>query len=320
MSKTSVSTSRRCHKKGGNKKVSWTEVRAQLLQEMGEILESEEFGQLGEQLVAAGTLAEKENLLVRMRTLLMQRFTQASVGTETGYQGASAPCPECGGRARFVRHDRKRYVLLTGEIELARSLYECGCGDRWRPLDQAWKLPAGRLSGGVERVVARLGAEVPFEEAAETLWEAAGLSVSPSQVQAVTEGVGEAIGQQMAQEEREAAGGQEGGAPPPEVLVTGADGAMVHTREEGWKEVKVGPVLHYRRRDKETLELASRSYVAHLGSVEEFRPKLDHEIQRRGGPGTERTLFLGDGSPWVWEMAAEILPEAIQVLDYYHLP
>ncbi len=30
-------------------------------------------------------------------------------------------------------------------------------------------------------------------------------------------------------------------------------------------------------------------------------------------------MVLGDGAPWIWHIADEILPEAIQILDWYHL-
>ena len=52
------------------------------------------------------------------------------------------------------------------------------------------------------------------------------------------------------------------------------DGTMVHIRDEGWKELKVGCVfdvaqrLHYDEHTQEEIELgsaANNSYVAHLG-------------------------------------------------------
>ncbi len=107
--------------------------------------------------------------------------------------------------------------------------------------------------------------------------------------------------------------------PEADVMAVFSDGAMVNTREEQWKEVKVGAVASFSRTGEKQLKLKQNTYTAYLGTVEDFKPRLWAEGYRRGAKGREATLFLGDGSPWVWNLADELFPHAIQALDYWHL-
>ena len=68
------------------------------------------------------------------------------------------------------------------------------------------------------------------------------------------------------------------------------DGGMVHIRDEGWKELKVGCVfeievwLTWDKKTKEWMELAhavDNSYVAHLGGPELFGQMMWAEAQAR---------------------------------------
>lgn len=55
------------------------------------------------------------------------------------------------------------------------------------------------------------------------------------------------------------------------------DGAMIHIREEGWKEFKVGLVndfVHQWHSDKPSIRLFNSHYTAVIGDVETFSPAL----------------------------------------------
>ena len=56
------------------------------------------------------------------------------------------------------------------------------------------------------------------------------------------------------------------------------DGSMYYTREDGWKEIKLGRI--YKHEDlmevsKDRCELLSSDYVAHLGSSKDFCQRWD---------------------------------------------
>ena len=105
------------------------------------------------------------------------------------------------------------------------------------------------------------------------------------------------------------------------------DGGMMHIREEGWKEFKVGTVFDVEirlERDKETQELVEKphginmTYAAILGKVEEFAPAfwkiaVDHQV-----PQALYSSVTADGAEWIWNMTADYFPDSVQILDWYH--
>jgi hypothetical protein len=105
-----------------------------------------------------------------------------------------------------------------------------------------------------------------------------------------------------------------------EVLYVEADGSMLLTREEQWKEVKVGRI--FKSSDcmdvNETRGWISNSqYLAHLGNCEEFTKQMDALIDSFGDLKC-RLLFLSDGATWLRNWISDSFPNAISILDYYH--
>jgi hypothetical protein len=105
------------------------------------------------------------------------------------------------------------------------------------------------------------------------------------------------------------------------------DGGMVHIRDEGWKELKVGCVFEievrptWDKKIKEWVELAhgvDNSHVAHLGGTELFGQLVWAEAQARGWEQAVDTQVVGDGAPWIWNLASEHFYDSHQVVDWYH--
>jgi hypothetical protein len=105
------------------------------------------------------------------------------------------------------------------------------------------------------------------------------------------------------------------------------DGAMVHLRAEGWKELKVGCVFDVElqpSREPQTgdkIEMGhavNTSYVAHLGGPEVFGHTLWAEARQRGWTQARDTLALGDGASWVWNLVSEHFYDSRQGVDWYH--
>jgi hypothetical protein len=94
------------------------------------------------------------------------------------------------------------------------------------------------------------------------------------------------------------------------------DGAMFFTREQGWKEIKLGRVFEQQDivkiSDKRTL-LTNSQYVSHLGSSKDFLPKLEYYIER-----LKNKVFIADGATWIWNWVDDIYPDSIQIVDYFH--
>jgi hypothetical protein len=52
--------------------------------------------------------------------------------------------------------------------------------------------------------------------------------------------------------------------------------------------------------------------------LSDFAQRVLREAARRGFSETPRQVVLGDGSAWIWNTAAELFPQATQILDRFH--
>jgi hypothetical protein len=106
------------------------------------------------------------------------------------------------------------------------------------------------------------------------------------------------------------------------------DGFMVHVRDEGWKEVKLGAISEVTASGQpqpkghghivEPVHAHAHSYVCHLGGPEGFGVKLAVEAQARRWSSVPQCVVIGDGAPWIWNLAARDYACAAHVVDWYH--
>jgi hypothetical protein len=105
------------------------------------------------------------------------------------------------------------------------------------------------------------------------------------------------------------------------------DGATMHLRNEGWRDVKIGVVFDVAvsaTQDPATAEVVEmahavhNSYVAHLGGPDVLGEKTWTEARNRGWEQAQATLVVGDGAPWIWNQAALHFATSQQVVDWFH--
>ncbi|GHV86831.1 hypothetical protein AGMMS50255_1270 [Spirochaetia bacterium] len=112
------------------------------------------------------------------------------------------------------------------------------------------------------------------------------------------------------------------------------DGAVINTRktdENGstWRENKLGLVFNSndlrKRTGKSTsgqevqYDIMKKEYVTLLGNVDEFKKHLYACALRNGYGQFETTVIVSDGATWIRNMADELFPDAVQILDLFHL-
>lgn len=105
-----------------------------------------------------------------------------------------------------------------------------------------------------------------------------------------------------------------------EVLYVQADGSMILTRDEGWKEVKVGRMFTSGScidPNGKSGWIRHSQYVAHLGNSRCFTGQMDGLIESYGRLG-DRLVFVCDGGTWIKNWIEDAFPEAVSILDYYH--
>lgn len=157
-----------------------------------------------------------------------------------------------------------------------------------------------------------IGQSHVYEESRDTLQELLGVDVSEKQIERVCHCYGKLLD-------------KEAGSKKPDTVMrvkkdewvyAMADGSMVLTREEGWKEMKLGRLFtndaHIDLSENRP-RITESVYTAHLGHYKDFLLKWEREI-----PAGSKLVLLADGAKWFWDWGSEKHPDALQILDYYH--
>ena len=106
-----------------------------------------------------------------------------------------------------------------------------------------------------------------------------------------------------------------------------ADVASVNTRIEDengstWKENKLAIFFSdkniYKRKNKANM-ITHKDFVSYLGNVDTFRRLLFAKAVELKYWEYENIVFISDGATWLRNMINELFPEAIQILDKFHL-
>jgi len=255
--------------------------------------------------------------------------------------GPSAPCPTCAQAARYAGRRPKVFTSALGPLTLTRAYYHCdSCEAGFCPRDAALGLQGASLSPAVTRMVGLVGAMVSFEEGHELLHELGGVDVPTKHV----ERAAEALGCEIAEDEKhviEPLPADETVAP---TLYLGMDGTGVPMRasellgREGkqpdgsskTREVKLVTVWSAEGRDEEGTPVRDAGSVTYSAAIESaaskdtdddpsaFAARAMREATRRGFDRAERSAVLGDGAPWIWNVANDHFPEAVQIVDRFH--
>lgn len=144
-----------------------------------------------------------------------------------------------------------------------------------------------------------------------------GLEVSDSTIYRLTDAIGKGIGEVIDLPETR----KEIDLTEEENLYVQVDGSMLLTREEGWKEVKLGRVFKSSSILPESTErqwIKKSEYVAHMGGHKGFEDLMSQLIDEPYRLNESQVVFVGDGARWQWSWVEAEYPNAVQILDYYH--
>lgn len=275
--------------------------------------------------------------------LVRSAMQQAGASTLTELLRFSAPdqrtipCP-CGQQALYRESRSKTVLTAVGTVEVSRPYSLCPhCHAGQFPADQELDLVDTEFSPGVRRMQALVGQQAPFEHGREQLKLLAGLDVTTKSVERVAESIGADIARQE-QHEIDRAVQLElpiiVGEPVPILYVqmdgTGVpvvkketagrkgklDGLPAHTRE-----AKLGCVFTQTTWDQEGYAIRdsdSTTYTGAIENAEQFGKRLYVEAWKRGWSRADKKVVMGDGAEWIWNLAQEHFPGAIQIVDLFH--
>ena len=267
---------------------------------------------------------------------------QARLNADTSDQtGPSVACA-CGQPARYVDRRAKRFQSVLGELVLERAYYHCAaCQAGFCPRDRALGLSGSSLSPGVLRMVGLVGAMVSFEEGHELLRELASVSGPTKHV----ERAAEALGREIAHDERTVVEPPPAGEPVTPTVYLGMDGTGVPIRKEDLagragkqpdgtaktREVKLCTIWSAEGRDKDGTPVRDAGSISYSAAIESaaqtdtdetpsaFAARVEREATRRGFDRAARRAVLGDGAKWIWNLADEYFPDAVQIVDRFHV-
>lgn len=226
---------------------------------------------------------------------------------------------------------------MLGEVVFERSYSHCRrCRKGFAPRDRELDVEATQYSPGVRRMTALVGSETSFERGRTLLEELAGVRLTVKAVEREAEAIGADI---AAREQTEIARAIQLDLPEicgPEIPIlyvemdgtgvpavaaetagrAGKDGGAARTRE-----VKLGCVFTQTRRDEQGRPVRDEGSTSYTGAIEDaaaFGRRIFAEAWRRGWPRARRKVILGDGAAWIWNLAHEYFPGAIEIVDLYH--
>jgi hypothetical protein len=228
------------------------------------------------------------------------------------------------------------------------------CSHGRAPTDEIWGVQGKRTTPGVQRAISYLCAMLTFEEAAETLRRFLPLKMSARQALNLMKPVGNAL--EAREDEEVKALFEEAGKSQTEDhdqlsenvrkdirrIYIEMDGVMERLRRGSvpmekheqehkrdiYREMKVGAVF-LAERGKERSKLApdvwidtpepgSQHYVARRTARGGFDQLLYTLACQSGLKRAEQVVVVGDGAHWIWDLADEQFPGAVQIVDLYH--
>jgi hypothetical protein len=249
----------------------------------------------------------------------------------------TAPC-SCGHTAHYQELRSKSVLTAVGPVEILRPYYLCPhCHNGRFPADVELDIENTELSPGVRRMQAAVGQETPFDHGRQQMKLLADLEVTTKSVERTAEAIGADIAQ-GAQEEIGRAVQLDLpivlGKPVP-ILYVQMDGTGIPVvkketvgrqgKTEGQpshtREVKLGCVFTQTAWDKKGFPIRdpdSTTYTGAIETAEEFGKRLYVEAWKRGWSRAEKKVVMGDGAEWIWNLAEQHFPGAVQIVDLYH--
>jgi hypothetical protein len=249
----------------------------------------------------------------------------------------TVPC-SCGHQASYRELRSKPVLTAVGKVEISRPYYLCAhCHAGQFPADVELDIANTEFSPGVRRMQAVVGQEAPFDHGRQQMKLLADLEVTTKAVERTAEAIGEDI---AAREQKEIQRAMQldlpmvvgeaipflyvqmdgTGVPVVKKETVGrpgkTEGQPAHTRE-----AKLGCVFTQTKWDQEGYAIRdpdSTTYVGAIETAEEFGKRLYLEAWKRGWSRAEKKVVMGDGAEWIWNIADQHFPGAIQIVDLYH--
>lgn len=161
-----------------------------------------------------------------------------------------------------------------------------------------------------------MGQHLVFETASEVIGTISGVELNAKQIERICHKYGQWIEEEDKQMMEKSGKHTYSKEQSEAVHYASVDGSMYLTREQDWKEIKLGRI--FKSSDivgisKNRNTLVASTYVGHLGSHTDFLPKMEYHLD-----GLKNLVFIADGAKWIWNWIEDAYPNSIQILDFFH--
>lgn len=244
----------------------------------------------------------------------------------------------CGHQAHYRELRAKPVFTAVGTVNVSRPYYLCPyCHVGQFPADVELDIENTESSPGVRRMEAMVGQEAPFDHGREQMQVLAGLEVTTKAVERTAETIGDDIAHGEQEEIQRAVqldlpivlG------PPVPILYVQMDGTGVPVVKKETagrrgkidgqpaqtREAKLGCVFTQTAWDEEGFAIRdpdSTTYTGAIETAEDFGKRLYLEAWKRGWSRAQKKVVMGDGAEWIWNLAEQHFPGAVQIVDLYH--
>ena len=256
------------------------------------------------------------------RQAKLQRMAERIAEYDRGYEGGRRRCPQCGQWQKYKGDASREVVVEGGMLTVQRAYYVCtSCHATSYPLDEQLGLGEEQEQGRLREKLALVAVLVPYHQAPQVCQALLGNERYASSLRRVALREAERLtnsGHRHSLRVRER-----------DRIYLQVDGQMCPTREprqgpedQGYREAKA--VVAFSQADvaevsKERHELLAKVLKAKVTDSETFRPIVAEVYQQVRGPQAAEVIVLADGAHWIWNLVGDLIPHAIQILDFSHV-
>jgi len=176
--------------------------------------------------------------------------------------------------------------------------------------------------------------QASFEATSKLFKEEFGIEISGKQIEKISEYIGKKVFEKDTEVAKESFENMHKSVPEISenekkdiTLYIMMDGAAVNTRVEDengstWREAKTVMVFTDKdiiKRKDDSKIIVKKEYSTYIGTVEEFKKYVLQVAINAGYGRVKKVVIIGDGATWIRTMCNEIFPDAVQILDLFHL-
>jgi hypothetical protein len=215
-------------------------------------------------------------------------------------------------------------MTAVGDVSYTRRYWKCVCGEGGGyAADALLGIEGERYSKTVQKHCCRLAADLSFALTSGNMQEMLGVALTPETVRTMVEGHGQKMAVFQATDTASEKAFQEAKG---DVEFT-VDAGKVNTREEGWKDLKIGVISKREAGEPTPVDNWKKQRLplpvivlafAMIAPAKDFRKSWKNRLVRLGVKSMAAVQVLADGASWIWKAVGRVLTGCRQTLDFYH--